>query len=58
LERIIGVVHNCLPMASGFRCGIRFRTQSTLQFDRMVIEGQLEALEADLCGDREQAQSV
>ncbi len=49
LERIIGVVHNCLALESGFRCGIRFRTQSELQFDKAAIEDQLAALEGDLC---------
>ncbi len=50
LERIIGVVHNCVNVASGFRCGIRFRTQSDQQFDRLMIEGQLAELEARLSG--------
>jgi len=49
LERIIGVVHNCLPTDRGFRCGIRFRIQSDLQFDKAQIEGQLADLEATLC---------
>lgn len=50
LERIIGVVHNCLDLKTGFRCGIRFRTQSELQFDRAVIEDQLATLESRLVG--------
>jgi hypothetical protein len=48
LERIIGVVHNCLDLESGYRCGIRFRTQSELQFDKAVIENQLATLENQL----------
>ncbi len=48
LERIIGVVHNCLDIDSGYRCGIRFRTQSELQFDKAVIEDQLASLESRL----------
>jgi hypothetical protein len=48
LERIIGVVHNCLDLESGYRCGIRFRTQSELQFDKTVIENQLATLERQL----------
>ena len=48
LERIIGVVHNCLDLKSGFRCGIRFRTQSELQFDKAATEDQLAALESHL----------
>jgi hypothetical protein len=52
LERIIGVVHNCMPTDSGFRCGIRFRTQSDLQFDKVQIDAQLADLEALLCDGR------
>ena len=45
LERVIGVVHNCLALDGGYRCGIRFRTQSKLQFDREAVEASLEELE-------------
>ena len=48
LDRVIGVVHNCLSQASGFRCGIRFRTQSGLQFDQDLVEAELARLEATL----------
>ena len=48
LERIIGVVHNCLDLKSGYRCGIRFRTQSELQFDKTAVEDQLASLESQL----------
>lgn len=48
LERIIGVVHNCLDTQAGYRCGIRFRTQSELQFDKAVTEDQLARLEGQL----------
>jgi hypothetical protein len=56
LPRVIGVVHNCLAQVPGYRCGILFRTQSGLQFDRELVEAQLgriemrlaEALEAPL----------
>ena len=41
LQRIIGVVHNCVNFDSSFRCGIRFRTESEQQFDRVMIQGQL-----------------
>ena len=50
LERIIGVVHNCLTLKSGYRCGVRFRTQSDLQFDRAAIEDELAALDRQLAG--------
>lgn len=29
--RVVGVVHNCVSQDAGFRCGIRFRTDSRLQ---------------------------
>ena len=45
VERVVGVVHNCLDQDGGFRCGIRFRTQSSLQFDRELVEQHLRALE-------------
>ena len=48
VSRVIGVVHNCLPSSSGYRCGIRFRTQSGLQFDREKVELQLAGLEQRL----------
>lgn len=48
LERVIGVVHNCLEQDGGYRCGIRFRTQSSLQFDREFVERRLRALERTL----------
>ena len=34
LDNIIGVVHNCIALASGYRCGIQFRTYSELQLDQ------------------------
>ena len=46
LERVIGVVHNCLTLDGGYRCGIRFRTQSELQFDREAVEARLQELES------------
>ena len=57
LERIIGVVHNCLNLKSGYRCGIRFRTQSDLQFDKADIEDQLAALEDHLSDSERSAAS-
>jgi hypothetical protein len=51
VSRVIGVVHNCLPHSSGYRCGIRFRTQSGLQFDREKVELQLAELEQHLAAD-------
>ncbi len=48
LDRVIGVVHNCLDQDGGFRCGILFRTQSSLQFDREMVEKQLRVMERTL----------
>ena len=48
IARLIGVVHNCLATTDGYRCGIRFRTESARQFDRAAAESQLKALEQQL----------
>ncbi len=48
--KVAGVVHNCLQLEQGFRCGIRFRLQSRFQFDTEQIETYLRALEAELSG--------
>ena len=45
VERVIGVVHNCLAHTGGYRCGILFRTQSDLQFDREQVEAGLAQME-------------
>lgn len=45
LDQVVGVVHNCFAQSDGFRCGIRFRTQSALQFDREQVESALLDLE-------------
>ena len=48
LENVVGVVHNCLAQDGQYRCGIQFRTQSTLQFDKTQVERTLLGLEACL----------
>jgi hypothetical protein len=48
LENVVGVVHNCIAQDGGYRCGIQFRTQSTLQFDRNLVERTLQQLEIEL----------
>jgi hypothetical protein len=58
IERVIGVVHNCLNQDTGYRCGIRFRTQSSMQFDRGLVEACLARLEARLAGLREAASGL
>ena len=42
---LVGVVHNSLRHQDGYRCGIRFRTQSNAQFDRQAVERQLIEIE-------------
>ncbi len=46
LDNVIGVVHNCIGMAKGYRCGIQFRTNSDLQMDQEFTEQELYILEA------------
>lgn len=41
LDQVVGVIHNCFAQEDGYRCGIRFRTQSALQFDREQVESVL-----------------
>ncbi len=45
VDNVIGVVHTCFALDSGFRCGIQFRTQSRLQFDKDLVETALLRLE-------------
>ena len=45
LDDVVGVVHNSLRHDDGYRCGIRFRTQSNAQFDRQAVEQKLIELE-------------
>lgn len=42
---VVGVVHNCVKQGDQFRCGIRFRPQSSLQQHPDRIEPELLALE-------------
>jgi hypothetical protein len=46
LDDVVGVVHNSLRHTDGYRCGIRFRTQSSRQFDRQMVERMLAQIEA------------
>ena len=46
LENVIGVVHNCIGLPDGYRCGIQFRTCSEFQMDQEAIERELSFLEA------------
>ena len=52
LDNIIGVVHNCIARGDQYRCGIQFRTQSSLQFDRNLVENTLLQLESGFAQPR------
>ena len=57
LERVVGIVHNCLARSAGYRCGILFRTQSELQFDRPLVEDALARMESQIAESREEPRS-
>jgi len=46
LDEVIGVVHNCVSVSEGYRCGVQFRTGSELQHDQAMVEEELSILEA------------
>ena len=46
IEEIVGVVHNCTAFSEGYRCGIQFRTDSSMQFDQDKVREILATLEA------------
>ena len=46
IDNVLGVVHNCISHEHGFRCGIQFRNNSQLQFDKPKVEKGLRILEA------------
>ncbi|MCR9279116.1 MAG: PilZ domain-containing protein [Pseudomonadaceae bacterium] len=50
IQNVVAVLHNCCTTDDGYRCGLRFRTTSELQFDRELIESQLKRLEQRLSG--------
>lgn len=50
IQNVVAVLHNCCTTDEGYRCGLRFRTASELQFDRELIESQLRRLEQRLSG--------
>jgi len=43
---VVGVIHNCRSLGDGaFRCGVQFRPEARVQFDRNQIKEALEQLE-------------
>ena len=51
IGEIIGVVHNCTAFSEGYRCGIQFRTDSSMQFDQDMVREALALLEARFACD-------
>ena len=51
IEEIVGVVHNCTAFSEGYRCGIQFRTDSSMQFDQDSVRETLAMLEASFASD-------
>ncbi len=51
IEEVVGVVHNCTAFAEGYRCGIQFRTDSSMQFDQDLVRERLATLEASFVPD-------
>lgn len=51
IEEIVGVVHNCTAFSEGYRCGIQFRTDSSMQFDQDMVREALAVLEASFASD-------
>ena len=45
IDNVVGVVHNCVSLETGYRCGVQFRTHSAFQEDRTEIEECLAAME-------------
>jgi len=46
IHGIVGVIHNCRGLGDGsFRCGVQFRPEARVQFDRNQIKEALEQLE-------------
>ena len=50
LDDVISVVHNCIALPTGYRCGIQFRICSELQRDRGLTEKKLSMFEARFKG--------
>ena len=48
LDNVVGIVHNCIKVETGYRVGIQFRTRSDLQFDQNYVESVLQYIEAVL----------
>ncbi|XOV81815.1 MAG: PilZ domain-containing protein [bacterium] len=45
VHNVVGIVHNCVALAHGYRCGIQFRTSSTDQAEQTETNLRLRLLE-------------
>ena len=50
VDDVISVVHNCIALPTGYRCGIQFRICSELQRDQGLTEKKLGMFEARFKG--------
>lgn len=46
IQNVAGIVHNCVAVKTGYRCGIQFRTASRRQADQHAINKRLCLLES------------
>lgn len=44
VQDLVGVVHNCTPHPDGYRLGILFRPESSLQLDSSLVRERLQNL--------------
>ena len=45
VHNVVGIVHNCVALNEGYRCGIQFRTASNQQMERSETNLRLRKLE-------------
>ena len=45
VQNVVGIVHNCLALKEGYRCGIQFRTASNQQAEQTETNIRLRILE-------------
>ncbi len=45
IQNVVGIVHNCVALPEGYRCGIQFRTASNQQMEQTETNVRLRMLE-------------
>jgi len=45
IQNVVGIVHNCVALQEGYRCGIQFRTASNQQMEQTETNMRLRKLE-------------